>query len=134
MLLEDIRRIFTDEGIDRIPSLELATKLAKIEDRPWVEWRNDKPITPRQVAKLLEQFKVRPDTIRTAIGTAKGYMLEHLADAFVRYTPSQSVTPEQVNKINGLRSGQSVTRGGMLRIKIAKNLTITTVVTVLRME
>ena len=103
MLLEDIQRIFADEGTDRIPSQELATKLAKMEDRPWVEWRNDKPITPRQVAKLLEQFKVRPDTIRTAIGTAKGYMLEHFADAFARYAPSQSVTPEQVNKINDLR-------------------------------
>ena len=65
MLLEDIQRIFADEVTDRIPSQELATKLAKMEDRPWVEWRNDKPITPRQVAKLLEQFKVRPDTIRT---------------------------------------------------------------------
>jgi hypothetical protein len=109
MLLEDIQRIFADEGIDRIPSQELTTKLAKMEDRPWVEWRNDKPITPRQVAKLLEQFKVKPDTIQIGSGTAKGYMLEQFANAFARYTPLQSVTPEQVNKINGLRANQSVT-------------------------
>ena len=111
-LLEDIQRIFADEGTDRIPSQELATKLAKMEDRPWVEWRNDKPMTPPQVAKLLNQFKVRPDTIRMASGTAKGYMLKDFADAFARYASSQSVTPEQVNKINGLSSNQSVTRGG----------------------
>ena len=39
-------------------------------------------------------------------------MLEDFADAFARYAPSQSVTPEQVNKIKCLRSDPSVTRGG----------------------
>jgi putative DNA primase/helicase len=112
MLLEDIQRIFADESIDRIPSQELTTKLARMEDRPWVEWRNDKPVTPRQVAKLLEQFKVRPETIRIGNGTVKGYMLKDFGDAFARYTSSQSVTPEQVNRINDLRSDQCVTRGG----------------------
>ncbi len=106
-----------------------------MEERPWVEWKNDKPITPRQIAKLLEQFKVKPDTIRTAVGTAKGYMLEDFTDAFARYTADRSVTPEQVNKINGLLADQSVTRGDLvLRIKIAKNPMISRVVTVLRMK
>jgi putative DNA primase/helicase len=109
MLLEDMQRIFTDDSIDRIPSQELAAKLAKMEHRPWVEWRNEKPITPRQIAKLLEQFKVKPDTIRTVSGTAKGYLLQDLTDAFARYTTDRSVTPEHINNINALRPDESVT-------------------------
>jgi putative DNA primase/helicase len=109
MLLEDVQQIFATEGVDRIQSQELAAKLAKIEERPWVEWKNDRPITPRQIAKLLEQFKVKPDTIRTSVGTAKGYMLEDFTDAFARYTAYRSVTPEHCSEIKDLRSSRSVT-------------------------
>lgn len=92
ILLEDIRRLFADRGADRLPSAELAEALASMEDRPWPEWSNGKPITPRQIAKLLEPFRVTPGTIRMAIGTAKGYKRDAFDDAFARYLPEEHVT------------------------------------------
>jgi putative DNA primase/helicase len=72
MLLEDMRRIFTDRNEDRLPSKDLAETLSKMEERPWPEWYQGKPITQRQIAKLLEPFGVKPVTIRTTNDTAKG--------------------------------------------------------------
>src|SRR4051812_43141738 len=39
------------------------------------------------------------------------------ADAFARYTPPQSVTPEHANNINDLRTDQSVTTQSCVRDK-----------------
>jgi len=98
MLLEDIRRIFDEGNIDRISSQELVTKLAEMEGRPWVEFKNYKPITPTQVANLLAAFQVVPNTIRIGTKTAKGYLLEQFNDAFARYTGDVAVTPSQPSK------------------------------------
>jgi putative DNA primase/helicase len=84
MLLEDIQRIFIKHGSDRLTSSEMARKLSEMEDRPWPEWHQAKPITPRQIAKLLEPFEVKPGTVRNATGPAKGYKLEDFSDAFTR--------------------------------------------------
>jgi putative DNA primase/helicase len=109
MLLEDIKRIFTEDRTDRIASQELANKLAALETRPWVEWKGGKPITPRQLAKLLEPFKIAPGTIRTGAGTTgtnKGYQLKNFADCFSRYL---SDTPTQPSKSAGFRPNPSDT-------------------------
>jgi putative DNA primase/helicase len=109
MLLEDIQRIFIKHGSDRLTSSEMARKLSEMEDRPWPEWHQAKPITPRQIAKLLEPFEVKPGTVRNATGTAKGYKLEDFSDAFTRYVTNVSVTPSQLNDIRGLQTDGAVT-------------------------
>jgi putative DNA primase/helicase len=98
MLLDDIRGLFAGGGSDRLTSADIVNALGRMEDRPWPEWKNEKPITTRQVARLLEPFGVRPTTIRTGAGTAKGYHLEEFADAFRRYPPNPSVTPSQAEE------------------------------------
>ncbi len=102
-LLTELREVFKSR--DRIPSAELAEHLgAKAESR-WAEWSHGKPITQRQVARLLAPLKIKPGTIRTGADTAKGYMKEWFEDAFSRYIPllirhtvtnqeNQTVTPE----------------------------------------
>jgi hypothetical protein len=102
MLLEDVKKIFAEEHIDRMPSQELVAKLVKMEDRPWIEWRNGKPITPRQIAKLLEQFKIAPRNIKLMGTVPKGYIAEDFADAFARYTVSEYATPLLSNDFNDL--------------------------------
>jgi hypothetical protein len=109
MLLEDIQRIFIKHGSDRLTSSEMARKLSEMEDRPWPEWHQGKPITPRQIAKLLEPFEVKPGTVRNATCTAKGYKLEDFSDAFTRYVADVSVTPSQLNDINDLQNDGAVT-------------------------
>jgi Protein of unknown function (DUF3631) len=84
-------------------------KLVKMEDRPWIEWRNEKPITPRQIAKLLEQFKIAPRNIKLMGSVAKGYMAEDFTDAFARYTASETATPLLSKDISPLVPEKSAT-------------------------
>ncbi len=93
-LLGDLRAIFSESGSDKITSAELAVTLTNMETRPWPEWLRGKPITPRQIAKLLEPFGIRPKDLRLADGRTgiKGYRVEEFTDAFFRYLPDLSAT------------------------------------------
>jgi putative DNA primase/helicase len=111
MLLEDIRRMFAERETDRLTSGEIVAALAEMDARPWPEWTRGKPITARGVAKLLDPFKIRPTTIRLPSGTTpKGYTREGFADAFGRYLPDVSATPQQVNDFNELPRTENATR------------------------
>jgi putative DNA primase/helicase len=88
-LLGDIRAVYLARGVDRLSSADLCLALAAMDDRPWPEWRQGKPITQRQLASLLAPFAVSPGTIRVEGATAKGYVLDQFADAFARYLPEE---------------------------------------------
>jgi hypothetical protein len=105
-LLADIRQVFESQGVDRIPSVELATALAEIETSLWGEWSHGKPLTAPRLARLLKPFEVLPECIRVGDKTLRGYLVEQFRDAFRRYlraesssSPScldpQSATPQQ---------------------------------------
>ncbi len=98
LLLEDIQMIFAEKGEDKIASSVLVEKLADIETRPWGEWSRGKPITVRQLARLLAPFNIVPGTIRTETGTIKGYRIGLFKDAFARYLsihPSHRHNPQK---------------------------------------
>jgi Protein of unknown function (DUF3631) len=64
--------------------------LIAIEGRPWAEWKHGKPITANGIARLLAPFPgIKPGTIRTSVGTPKGYQLVQFDDAFARYLPEE---------------------------------------------
>lgn len=96
--------------LDRVTSAALAEHLASLEGKPWAEWKNGKPISTNQIARLLSAFDVIPKTIRTETGadgpTAKGYKADSFAEAFDRYLlpldpPVQTVTPSQHGENRG---------------------------------
>jgi putative DNA primase/helicase len=87
LLLADIRAIFAERGIDRLPSAELVAALVAIEGRPWPEWKTGKPISANGVARLLARFDIIPETIRVGARTPKGYQRVRFGDAFLRYLP-----------------------------------------------
>ena len=89
ILLEDIRKLFTERGTDRLTSKEIVEKLVAMEERPWPEYgRSGKPITTRKVAHLLRKFDIVPGTVRiSGGGTARGYKLKTFEEAFKRYLP-----------------------------------------------
>lgn len=91
-LLADLRDLFVARESERLASSEIVAHLAQMEERPWPEWRQDKAITARQVARLLEPFGVAPTTLRFGSQTKRGYSLEQFADAFARYLPSAGAT------------------------------------------
>jgi hypothetical protein len=87
-LIEDLQGLFLKRVTDRLLSAEICEHLAQLEHRPWPEFgRARKPITPRQLAKLLAPFDVIPKTIRIGETTAKGYELSQFKDVFARYLP-----------------------------------------------
>jgi putative DNA primase/helicase len=84
-LLADIRPIFTERGIERLPSGELVEALLTMEGRPWAEWKAGKPLSSNGLARLLKPLKIRPATMRFGGKTAKGYHVSQFDEAFRRY-------------------------------------------------
>ena len=85
LLLSDIRVIFADRGLDRLPSADLVWALNSVEGRPWSEWSRGKGLSPNGLARQLAHFGIAPGTIRTSTATPKGYQLAQFDDAFARY-------------------------------------------------
>lgn len=92
LLLGDIRTIMSSDGASVIPSRELAEKLVAMEERPWPEWKNGKPITAAQLAKALAPFKVRPSNLRRGQEVMKAYREDMFEDAWARYLPAACVS------------------------------------------
>ncbi len=87
LLLGDMRQLLNNQNTDRISSKALADHLAEMEERPWPEWKNSKPITVRQIARLLARYAIKPKTIKGInLGKdAKGYEKSDCQEAFDSY-------------------------------------------------
>ena len=96
-LLADIEDIFSDRDVDRMASKDLCRTLAGMEDRPWPEWRDTKPMTTTQLTRLLAPYEIRPKTIRlTNESTSKGYLLADFGDAFAHNLSRQTAAEPRV--------------------------------------
>lgn len=109
MLLTDVRATFAELHLDRISSAALCERLAALEDRPWPEWgHSQKPITARQVARLLAPYGVAPTQFRDSAGKQRGYERDAFNEAFSRYLPISSgttVQPKRGAASSDFRSG-----------------------------
>src|SRR5262249_27692909 len=108
-LLVDIHKIFQSEGVDGFFSETLIAELAKMEDRPWPEWKNGKAISKSQLARILTRFDITVKTIRIGNDTAKGYKVDQFNDAFSRYLDSQTVTSSQPTPVLNCDGFKNVT-------------------------
>ena len=90
-LLHDINAAFDATRQDAIFTKTLIDNLIADEERPWAAYgRARKPITDRQIAKLLEEFKIFSRTVRIGT-TAKGYKKADFAEACRRYPKTKRV-------------------------------------------
>lgn len=98
-LLEDLRTVFEEEGADRLPSETIVKALVEIEGHPWPEWKDGRPLTATQLARLLKPFGIGPEKWREGEHrTRRGYALADFEDAFARYlgdTPPGEAPPLQ---------------------------------------
>jgi hypothetical protein len=93
--LADIKAIFFPKDdnkghkldpLERISSGDLVAKLSADPDSQWSEWKNGKPITQAQLARVLKPFGIAPDVIRLpGGGTIRGYLREWFNEAWDRY-------------------------------------------------
>jgi Protein of unknown function (DUF3631) len=88
MLLADIDTMLQDPDIDRLVSATICEALAAIEGRPWADWKNGKPITPNQLARLLKPFGIVPENVRVGSHVPKGYYRHRFTDAFDAICPT----------------------------------------------
>lgn len=87
LVLGDLRDLYGQRGVDRMPSAEIVQALGQMEERPWPEWRRGQPITVRQLAGLLRPYGVSPTQYRIGPDRARGYDRADLEDAWTRYLP-----------------------------------------------
>src|SRR5262249_16008335 len=89
MLLADCRLPFGEDDVIR--SIGLVARLIADPERPWAEYNRGKPITQRQVAKLLGTFGIISVNVRPHAGPqGKGYHRVDFEEAWERYCPGQS--------------------------------------------
>jgi len=66
-------------------SADICARLAENESNPWPEFRDGKPITVRQLARLLEPLDIRPRQFKMDKVNIRGYEIEDFSDSFARY-------------------------------------------------
>jgi putative DNA primase/helicase len=113
-LLADIRDLFSSRQTDRLRSQEIATALARLEGRPWPDWKAGKPISATQIARLLSDFVIVPKPIRVGGQPTKGYELSQFEDAFARYLSVETVTQLHPHEGKHLSDLSSVTALGFV--------------------
>jgi len=85
-LLADIKTVLFAWDRPTIRTQELIDKLNADADMGWNSYNRGKPLTPKNLAKLLEPYGIRPKTVRQKDGTTpKGYERADFWDAFERY-------------------------------------------------
>jgi hypothetical protein len=85
-LLHAIKAAFEARGMDQITAAGLGEDLIADATAPWATYNKGKPISQRQVGRLLAPYGIGPKTMRMADGSfPKGYLLEWFTDAFERF-------------------------------------------------
>lgn len=99
-LLSDIQAVFEKAQVSKISTADLITALENEPESAWATYNRGKPLSPRQLAKMLAVYGIHPKTVRMTLGTPKGYDVDQFADAFARYlgTPLKvAATPQRRN-------------------------------------
>lgn len=95
-LLADIKTVLFAWDRPTVRTQELIDKLNNDADMGWNTYSRGKPLTPRNLAKLLEAYAIKPKTVRQKNGTTpKGYECSDFRDAFDRYLKPEA-TPSEV--------------------------------------
>jgi putative DNA primase/helicase len=88
-LLRDIQKFFESSAKIETTTKTLIVALCVDEERPWATYYKGKPITDRQVGRLLRPFGIISETVHPpGEKDAKGYKLERFQEAFERYLNS----------------------------------------------
>jgi putative DNA primase/helicase len=94
-LLADIKGGFETKLKNPISTTDLIAFLVEDDLKPWATYNRGKPISPRQLAKRLEEYGIKSKNIRFSFEVKKGFDKEQFEDVFNRYLNNiLSNTPE----------------------------------------
>lgn len=85
LMLLDIRRVFVEQKIDRLPTIDLINALCEDDEAAWRYLNKGGKITPRQLAQILKQFSISSKQIRFGEQTKKGYDIVDFQECFSKY-------------------------------------------------
>jgi hypothetical protein len=85
-LLSDLRTLFDEEGQQTLHTVDILTYLNGLDEAPWGDLRG-KPLDPRELAKLLKTYDVRPADVKIGGLVRKGYRRSDPHDPWKRYLP-----------------------------------------------
>ncbi|MBS1144274.1 MAG: hypothetical protein H6R14_1680 [Proteobacteria bacterium] len=95
-LLTDIHAVFSSRKNPKISSADLIDALVADTESPWATYNRGRPLTPRQLSKMLSGYGIKSKTVRMGpYDTPKGYEQNQFSDAFARYlTPARPDSSE----------------------------------------
>jgi hypothetical protein len=113
VLLNDIRTVFSQRGVDRVASKTLVEDLVAMDDAGWADWRGlrddqqPRRLSQGELARLLKPFNVRPKTLwprkrNVKSKSAKGYERSQFTAVWAAYCDSPG-TPSQSREFSKLR-------------------------------
>ena len=113
ILLDDIRCVFNNLGVDRLASATLVAELIGMDDALWADWRGlrddqqPRRLSQGELARLLAPFGIRPQTIwprqrKQGAKSQKGYLRAQFEAVWRSYCDAAG-TPAQTSKRNRLR-------------------------------
>jgi len=102
-LLKDISHWFTKTAHSRVFSDELLAHLTALEESPWGEWRQGRPLSKNQLARLLKPFGIHSRPVRRQKSVKRGYQQSDFEEAFRRYLPA-SHSPGAVSSVTTLQT------------------------------
>lgn len=89
LLLKHILQIFVNNHFFDISSAELVNKLCEIEDSPWRELNQGRPITAHKLSFLLKEYKISTFQKNFDGHNTKHYNFDAFTDIFNRYIPKE---------------------------------------------
>lgn len=96
ILLMDIKEVLRKHKGKYITTVALLEGLHFIPEADWSRHNNGGGLTPRQLAKHLASYQIRPKSVRMSDGSSpKGYAVFDFEEAFTRYLPARVDEPLQ---------------------------------------
>lgn len=91
-----------------------------MEERPWAEWKQGRPLTPQSISRLLRPFEIRPRNTKMGGHVLKAYYKVDVSGAHARYVaalPSAQPLPryrvENIEEdVAGEVAGSGITGSG----------------------
>ena len=108
LLLRDLREIFTKRQAERCSTKDILDELHAIEESPWDDLRG-KPLDARGLSNKLRRYDIKPGPVRIGEEIVKGYKVEELRDAWIRYLPAPVPSENSVASVTGLQDCMPVT-------------------------
>lgn len=84
-LLADIQSVFEEKRTQRIYTADLIVALVADDEKSWATYNRGQPLSPKQLARRLQEFGIKSKDMRSGIEVKKGFELSQFADAFARY-------------------------------------------------